>query len=215
MKIAWSPDFAYAVGLLASDGCMYKDGRHLNLTTKDKEQAENFVNCLKLRVKIGLKSSGSSRDKKYFHIQFGDTLFYQFLLGVGLTPAKSKTIGKLKIPSNFFFHFLRGVFDGDGSSYSYWDPRWRSSFMFYMTFSSASLPFLTWLQYEIRKRLKIKGHITNSGGAKKENKCHQLKYAKRESIPLIKEIYGDGGKYLARKQLKIRDTLAIVGLSLV
>ena len=36
--IKWSPHFAYAVGLLTADGCLSKDGRHLDLTSKDRIQ---------------------------------------------------------------------------------------------------------------------------------------------------------------------------------
>ena len=43
-----------------------------------------------------------------FQIQFGDVVFYQWLLSLGLTPNKSKTIGPLKIPYEYFFDFLRG-----------------------------------------------------------------------------------------------------------
>src|SRR3972149_1541981 len=60
IKIEWSPEFAYAIGLIATDGCLYNDGRHLSLTTKDQEQADNFVDCLGLTVKIGKKSRGYS-----------------------------------------------------------------------------------------------------------------------------------------------------------
>jgi len=34
VAISWNPEFAYAIGLLVSDGCLSKDGRHINLTPK-------------------------------------------------------------------------------------------------------------------------------------------------------------------------------------
>ena len=76
--------------------------------------------------------------KKYFVVQFKNVLFYEFFISTGLTPRKSKTLGALKIPEKLFWDFLRGAYDGDGSSYAYWDKRWRSSFMFYTCFVSAS-----------------------------------------------------------------------------
>jgi hypothetical protein len=48
--------------------------------------------------------------------------------------------------------FLRGCFDGDGCNYSYWDPRWKSSFIFYVEFSSAGKEFIGWLRSEITKK---------------------------------------------------------------
>lgn len=52
----------------------------------------------------------------------------------------------MKIPGKYFFDYLRGCFDGDGCFYSYWDPRWRSSHMFYLEFISASKNHIDWLQ---------------------------------------------------------------------
>lgn len=80
------------------------------------------------------------------HVQFSDVLFHQFLISIGITPAKSKTIGIIKIPKKYFFDFLRGCFDGDGSFYSYYDKRWKSSFMFYLTLASASQDFINWIR---------------------------------------------------------------------
>src|SRR3989338_5658815 len=99
----------------------------------------------------------------YFCVQLKNVLFYRFLTSVGLTPNKSKTIGPLKIPGDFFFDFLRGVFDGDGSTYSYWDPRWKSSFMFYTEFASASPNFINWLREEIRLHVGLRGHMSRDG----------------------------------------------------
>lgn len=185
-KIKWSPKLAYAVGLLTTDGNLSIDGRHIVFTSKDIQLLETFKKCLELKNKIGLKTDGYSKkvlSKKYYRVQFGDVIFYKWLLGIGLTPHKSKTISKLRIPDEYFFDFLRGCFDGDGSSYSYWDPRWRSSFMFYTAFSSGSLFYLKWLRNKLRDFLKIKGYITSG------RRVWQLKYAKRESKILISKMY--------------------------
>src|SRR3989344_5929092 len=130
VKIKWSPQFAYAIGLLATDGCLLNDGRHIDLTSKDREQLMNYKKCLAIDTKI--TSKHSSLGNRYLRVQFGDVLFYRFLLGIGFTPAKSKTMAHLAIPKKYFFDFLRGCFDGDGCFYSYWDPRWHSSFMYYL-----------------------------------------------------------------------------------
>ena len=81
VKIKWSPDFAYAIGLIATDGYLSSDGRHIDFTSKDLEQVENFMRALKIAIKIGSKISGSS-DGHYFRVQFGDKNFYDFLVGI-------------------------------------------------------------------------------------------------------------------------------------
>src|SRR3989344_2322990 len=115
VKIGWSPDFAYAIGLITTDGNLSKDGRHLNMTSKDKDMILTFKKCLGLKNKIGRKTREKSKIKKYFQVQFGDKNFYEFLLSLGLMPAKSKTIGALNIPNEYFSDFLRGCIDGDGN----------------------------------------------------------------------------------------------------
>ncbi len=211
VKIEWSPEFAYAIGLITTDGCLLNDGRHIDITSKDRDQLENILHCLKIKVKIGTKGSGSSK-KRYYRVQFGDVLFYKFLLAIGLTPAKSRTLGEIDIPKKYFFDFLRGSFDGDGTFYSYYDPRWRSSFMFYTCFISASERYIVWIRKEIQKRIHIKGHINYSG---RKKSTLQIKYGKRESLKILKAMYYSKHKVcLKRKRLKIEKALAIVGLTI-
>lgn len=206
VEIKWSPRFAYAVGLLTTDGSLSIDGRHISFTSKDEEQINNFKLCLNLQNKIGRKARGGETEKRYYVIQFGDVNFYKFLLSIGLTPNKSKTLGELKIPKPYFFDFLRGHFDGDGYFYSYWDPRWKSSFMFYLGFISASKVHVEWLRNVIHKNLKIKGHITGSIGSS----VHQLKYAKADTLKLLPRLYYSKEIIcLNRKRIKIESALTI------
>lgn len=206
VKITWSPNFAYAIGLLVSDGCLSPSGRHIVMTSTDKDQLQNYMRALDIKVRIGRVENiynGALR------VQFGDVLFYRFLMSIGLMPNKSKVIGEIKIPEEYFFDFLRGSFDGDGCTYSYWDKRWRSSFMFYTTFVSASKPHVDWLQKVISDKLGIHGHMTH-GGAR--GVLHQLKYAKTESLKLLHKMYERKNCiYLRRKRLKIDKMLRIVG----
>lgn len=208
VKIKWSANFAYAIGLMVTDGCLYNDGRHMSLTSKDSEQAEQFKLCLGLDVKTGLKANGASKKKKYYHVQFGDVLFYKFLLSIGLTPAKSKTIGRVVVPDEYFFDYVRGCFDGDGCFYSYWDPRWRSSHMFYVEFVSASKKHIDWLQNKLYESADIKGHVVTDG----KKATLQLKYAKKEALVLIKKMYYNRDVVcLSRKKSKIQKALKIEG----
>ncbi|PIP23436.1 MAG: hypothetical protein COX36_03420, partial [Candidatus Nealsonbacteria bacterium CG23_combo_of_CG06-09_8_20_14_all_38_19] len=66
-RIRWSPKLAYIVGLLATDGSLSIDGRHIDFTSKDVQLLKTFKKCLGLKNKIGFKSSGFSK-KKYPHV---------------------------------------------------------------------------------------------------------------------------------------------------
>ena len=183
VKIRWSANFAYAIGLLVSDGNLSPDGRHIVFVSKDDEQISNFLTALDISVPVSYSQSGYT-DSKAPRVQFGDVIFYDFLLSIGLMPNKSKVIGEVVIPQKYFWHFLRGMFDGDGSIHSYLDPRWKSSFMFYTIFSSASEDYIIWLRKEIYRLAGISGHVTGT-----PKTIFQLKYAKADSLILLRAMY--------------------------
>ncbi len=203
--IKWSPNFAYAIGLLVTDGNLSKDGRHIDFTSKNKNQITTFLNCLSISNKIGYKKSSSS-SRLYYRTQWSDKNFYQFLQSIGLMPNKTKRIASIKLPDIYFFDFLRGHFDGDGTFYAYWDKRWRSSYMFYTVFISASQKHIEWLRNKIYKLLRIKGHFSKS------HSLLILRYAKMESLKLLKKMYHKKNlPCLKRKLIKINRLLNVIG----
>jgi hypothetical protein len=208
IKTEWSVNLAYAIGLLATDGCVAKHTTLIDLTSHDREQLENFNHCVNLKLKISTKTSGFG--KEGLRVQLKNRIFYDFLVSIGFKSAKSKTLGEIKVPDKYFYDFLRGCFDGDGCFYSYWDPRWKSSFMFYTVFASASPNFINWIWRKNKELLLINGHITKDG----RKITSQLKYAKRESLVLLEKMYHSPNLVcLLRKKLKIAGALDSIGLS--
>ena len=207
VKLSWSPRFAYAIGLLTADGCLSKDGRHVNLTSKDEDQILTFKKCLGIDSKVRIKYSGAGNQAYY--LQFSDVLFYRFLLSIGLTPAKSKTLSKLVTPRKYFIDFLRGYFDGDGTSFSYYDPKFEKSFRFYLSFASASPSYVNWLREQLKLTLGVKGYINHYP----HNSYLQLKYAKKEAIVISRAMYYRAGvPCLKRKHDKIKESLRVIKL---
>jgi intein/homing endonuclease len=204
----WRPELAYAIGLLASDGCLSRQG-HIDLSSAEREQLRNYIRCLDVPLRIETKQGSTAN--RYWRVQFKNMLFYDFLVTIGLTPAKSKTIGPLAIPDELFWDFLRGIFDGDGCTYSYWDKRWRSSFMYYVCFASASERFITWLQETIERLEGVRGHVTCS--TKKGSVLRSLKFAKADGLRVLRRMYNTQQRpvFLKRKRLKIDKMLRIVG----
>ena len=210
VQFMWSSELAYAVGLIATDGCLSKDGRHIDLTSNDREQLINFMNCLGVLHPISSKQSGFSSSRS-LHVQFSNVKLYRFLIDVGLTPKKSKSIGPIDVPDHFFFDFLRGSFDGDGTFYSYHDPRWPKSFLLYTAFYSASWRHLNWLQSSIQRFIGIIGHASK----KPARSVYILRYAKKDSIALLRRIYKTGCNVrLARKYLKVKKAFATMDIDL-
>ncbi len=208
--VTWSPDIAYALGLVATDGSLSVDGRHIDLTSKDTEQLENFMRCIGRAVKISEKYGSYSTDK-ITRVQFSDVTLYEFLVSAGLTPRKTHTLGRLYIPDEYFFDFLRGHHDGDGSFTSYFDSRWKQSFMFYLSFVSASRLHVEWIRESLERLAGVRGHISTARGS-----CVvQLRYAKKETQILLRRMYPNAeATCLTRKRLKIEAALRIVNQSL-
>lgn len=194
VEIAWSPSFAYALGLIATDGNLSKDGRHINFTSKEAELINSFKKCLQLNNKIGLKARGGSKDKKYFQIQFGDKNFYQFLINIGLTPAKSKTISALSVPDNYFADFLRGCIDGDGNINVHMHSESQHPQLKIRIFSASS-KFLDWIKIKLQAALDLKG-----GWMEKGPREYILCHGKDDSIKILRFMYYKGSEsYLDRK----------------
>jgi hypothetical protein len=196
IKINWSPDFAYAIGLITTDGNLSKDRRHIHFTSKDLELVLLFKKCLSLSNKIGHKSRGGSRDKKYFVVQFGDVIFYRFLESLGLKTAKSKTLEALNIPSKYFVDFLRGCIDGDGSVGAFKHPESRQP-QLRVKLYSASYFFLVWIKKQVNENFKATGGWIQS---QPKSSVHHLVFAKSDSVVILKSIYYPGVvSFLLRK----------------
>lgn len=162
--------------------------------------------CLKNKIEI--KKGSYNPQGIYYQIQFGNVKFYRFLLEVGLFPNKSKNLGRLNIPKEYFSDFLREYLDGDGFTYSYWDKRWKNSFMLYTGFTSASSIHLNWLKEKIEDIYSLNGILKTS------YRSFQLLYAKKGSIVLLKNIYyKEDLPCLKRKQFKIKQALGIIGVT--
>jgi hypothetical protein len=178
----WDPTVAYCVGLIAADGCLSGDGRHIEFSSKDLELVEHIQRCFGPHNRIGTKSRGCG-PQRYPRIQLGNVALYRWLCSLGMTPRKSLTLGELRIPDPLFGDFLRGCLDGDGSVHSYWDPVYPNSKRLYLKFYSASKTFTDWLQLSIWQLWSLKGYQHFS------HRAIHLRYAKAASRVLLTQMY--------------------------
>ena len=99
-------------------------------------------------------------------MQWTSRRHYAWFVEVGLTPAKSLTLGALAIPDQFFADFFRGCIDGDGSIEVYTDryhvaksPQYVYERL-YVEIVSASRGFIEWLQATVARLAGVTGSIT-------------------------------------------------------
>ncbi len=201
VKVRWSNNFAYAIGLISSDGNLSADGRHIYFVSIDLALVENLKNALKINTEIFKHRRGGEKEKKYYVLSFGDVKFCRFLNDIGIHPAKSKTIKEVIIPPAYFSGFLRGLFDGDGTFYTFWDKRWPNSFGYKISFASASKTFVLWLKDRLTKEFQVKGFIRPGDGV------FNLNYVKGDSRKLFSAMYPSRLNkvlFLERKYNKIK-----------
>lgn len=192
----WTPELAYAIGLITTDGNLSKDGYHMTMRSSDFRLLKTFKKCLNLSNKIAHSGNERWGKKPSYRVQFGNVQFYRWLLKIGLSPAKTYTISKLKIPDGYFRDFLRGHLDGDGSISTYID-RWNTfknpKYVYtrlYTRFCSVSKEHMQWLQTRIHDLLGINGCLFEEED-KRPNRVNRwtLKFAKNDSIKLFSWIY--------------------------
>lgn len=202
----WSSDLAYVVGIFASDGNLGRDGMYLEVTSKDIEILKNVLRILDMEhIKISKKKSGQGNWA--YRIQFKRVLFHKWLVSIGLTPDKSKTISRVDVPKKYFFDFLRGEWDGDGSIICCRDKRWKNSFVVNISFTSGSVKFLEWLQKEVNARLNTSGYITPL------NRGFQLRYARKDSRRVFGAMFYENNlPHLPRKFAKAQKIFKMTGL---
>src|SRR5713101_8308035 len=186
----WTNEVAYAVGLIATDGCLGHRAGQLSLTSKDVALLETAARCLGVRARI----TRSTNPRPVYRLQWCDVLFHRWLMGIGLTPAKSLTLGPLSIPDEYFVHFFRGCIDGDGSIVTYVDryntfknPAYVYRRLF-VSIVSASKRLPTWLRATVQRLIGVTGHLTVKRAAGK-NDIWCLRYAKGESLRLLRWMY--------------------------
>ena len=193
IPLEWSPRMAYIVGLMATDGCLVGDRRHLALTSADIDLLRTFRALIgKPTAKIRFKTSalGSAYD-----VQFGDVALWRFLETAGLTPRKSLTLGEIRVPDEYFFDCARGLLDGDGSIANFVHAPTRRAYPEYryerliVKFHSASRAHIDWLREAVLRLAGRRGHVAANLPEGRSNPVYVLKYGKHASIALLEEMY--------------------------
>ena len=190
-NFVWSPELAYAVGLIATDGNLSPDGRHITVTSKDRDLLETLRDCLSITTSI----TASFNPRMVYRLAWSDRYFYDCLLSIGLMPAKSLRLGPLTIPDAYLADFMRGCVDGDGSIITYTD-RYNTvkseKYIYerlFVVLVSASGPFLDWVQASIMRLTGLHGACFSREPGNGRNTMWTLKFAKYDSIRLLNWMY--------------------------
>jgi hypothetical protein len=191
-------DLWYVVGLIATDGCISRDGRHINITSACRQHLETVRLVLGFKIAIGEKRNGSRASVSYYQIQIGSRNLVRFLTAIGLTPRKSLTIGPLDVPADAFPDLLRGVIDGDGCIRTWIHsgngvPQWA------LKISTASPAFAARLRSRIEERFRVKGAVHQKRTGRK-HPLHDVKFGKLAMKIVLRACYYSGAVALEGKR---------------
>lgn len=189
LPLAWSPVMAYAVGLMATDGCLVNTGRHLSFGSSDEALVQTFLNCLGRQATY--QTLTTETGAPYFRCQFGDIRFYEWLQGVGLCQRKSLVLGAIAVPDALLLDLARGLLDGDGSVINYWydgsgKARGRRYEGLLTRFISASRMHIEWLHAALLRTTGIRGAVSPPAT---EGVCWTLNFAIGGSMSLLPLLY--------------------------
>jgi len=149
---------AYILGFIVADGSVWKrknrkDSYVMNITSKDREHLEEIQKAMSSQYKLGLKSSGSTDEKKYSYIQISNKEICKDLINLGVIPRKTYNgLNPIKVSDRYFSDFVRGFFDGDGSVYIY---KVNKTLQIKVGFVSSSLSFITGFNQQLCENLNI------------------------------------------------------------
>lgn len=192
--VEWKPEFAYVLGLLATDGAIVR-GRTITFPSVDRELVEHLLRCLgkantisEVRTKTGAI---------VYRTQIGDVALCRWLPTVGIMPRKSLVLGAIEVPDALLTDLLRGLLDGDGSIINKLaradTGRTRDYYWEYLrtNFLSASRAHIVWLHRRIDAAFGLQGYIATARSRDGHHEMYTLRFGKRASLELLPKIYAN------------------------
>jgi deoxyuridine 5'-triphosphate nucleotidohydrolase len=171
---------AYILGIIASDGHVSKKGSIIiKLHQKDIDVLEKIVSIIKIPIKteryniksITINSSQISNDIcKLLKIIPGK---------------KSHTLGFPELPQNLIRHYIRGLFDGDGSCSS---TKNKKNFPV-VTFTSSSKENIDGVQKLMNGSLSVDKRI-----------CYKIDLSGNKALDFLGKLYENATIYMNRKR---------------
>src|SRR6478609_846753 len=106
---------AYFLGLILADGCVHKRRLTISLQEEDRYILEKFIRELKFTGNLYKIKPRNPNHKIQYNLTIVSEKIIKDLNRLGIIERKSLVVKFPKIDDNLIVHFIRGVFDGDGS----------------------------------------------------------------------------------------------------
>lgn len=196
-RIIDSQEKAYILGFLMADGCVYKTDKKckepnrlcINISLKDRSVLEFIKKQLKSDAKIkDYTPKNTYSNNSMSKINFDSTQLCKDLSKYGIIPNKTGKESFPTIPKMYRRHFIRGFFDGDGTSFS----NGRIGF-------TSNEKMLLQIKEILEQEIDIQYKISIFKEKRKQNVYYLIINSKEDCYKLKKYLYKNATFYLQRK----------------
>lgn len=180
---------AYILGYFVADGAMIRNkrGAHfIEFHSVDRVLIRRVRSVLGSNHRIGVRKVPGGRSQ--YRVQIGSIALFTDLRVLGLSQNKSKTVRLPVIPREYFCHFVRGYFDGDGNVYfkkHFAKDRQKIRWVFSTRFTCGSMAFLADLHANLKQHGISKGSIV----LKSNKRGYELIFSHADSLALYALMY--------------------------
>lgn len=192
-----SADMFWVLGFIAADGCIERD-RTWSVCQKEIEPIE------KIKKHIGY--TGPIEIRKVFRLRINSNKHTKGLNKFGIIKKKSLILDFPTIPNEYFWDFVRGYFDGDGSIFK--QKRHANDKIYYPVYVNfvGSHSFINMLADKIAEKLNIPKPTVKLEG--KNKNVSKILFRNREHILKMMTAMYNGShndNRLARKYRRFKD----------
>lgn len=188
---------AYWLGFLTADGYINEEHNFITigLSIKDGKHIEKFQSFLQTNQPYNDRLNNSGHECRFFRIH--DKKMVEDLSNLGVHQKKSLTVKPPKeLPKELWRHWLRGVFDGDGSIYPHTSPRAHERY--YMGLCGTEAILLKAQEIlQVNRKLDYNRSVPKFTICKKEEVNRCLKFLYEDSL-----VFLDRKKELSTKAIQ-------------
>lgn len=195
---------SYILGLIWSDGCLSYD-RHshrfrITISMNDEDIMKKIHSLICPDKKFYIYKHPNGREKTYTVISFNE-YDINFISELGICERKSNKIRIPELPEHLLPHFVRGIFDGDGSVYI--SVRTKKHTYLGMSITTGSNLFASELQSLFLSKGWKATIVTDSRSKNSTHPTYYVKLNRQADISEFKNwIYQETNLYLKRKYVK-------------
>lgn len=198
-----TPNKAYILGFLWADGCNFpqKGTVSMSLEEQDKDILECIRNEIGSEHPLEFIDYSKKNDfgyvyKNQYRLLFFSSHMCESLENIGMVPNKSLIVTFPKISNHLIKHFIRGLFDGDGSVYRH-KYKNRNSYQHTLTITS-TLMLCKELVDIVKTELDINCHIYDASNHNGITKVFNIS-GKKQIKKFMDWIYNEADLKLQRK----------------